>query len=91
MPTFPCRVAWFVARSGNWDDSLALDPVPFDRVVVNEGSGWGADVSNYYTIPVTGFYMIMLSAGAQSQKRIEVRLYQNDVSIRGLIPTHINP
>jgi len=75
------KVAWYVARDSSWSDSLALDPVPFNRVVVNEGFGWGAEVSNYFTVPVTGYYLVTMSAGAEAQRRVDMRLYQDDAYI----------
>ena len=69
-----------MARSTDWSNSLALDPVTFDRVVVNQGNGWGAEVSNYFTVPVTGYYLVTLSVGAMPEKRVDFRLYKNDVS-----------
>lgn len=72
------RVAFYVTRNSDWEDSLAMDPVTFNGVHVNQGNGWGAEVSNYYTVPVSGYYLITMSAGALPQKRVDVRLYQND-------------
>ena len=69
-----------MTRDNDWEDSLAFDPVSFNGVSVNVGNGWGAEVSNYYTIPVTGYYLVTLSAGALPQKRVDLRLYLNDVS-----------
>jgi len=72
-------VAFFVARSNSWSDNTALDPVPFDRVAVNEGNGWGADgLDNFFVSPATGYYFVMMSAGAQNLNRVDVRLYIND-------------
>ena len=71
-----------MGRTESWSSSGALDPVTFDRVVVNEGNGWGAEISDYYTVPVTGFYLVVLSVGAEDEKRVDVRLFQNSVSIQ---------
>ena len=69
-----------MARGGSWADSVALDPVNFDKVVLNEGGGWGAEgLDNYFVAPVAGYYFIMMSAGAASQQRVDARLYINDV------------
>ena len=76
------RIAWFVARSGEWDDAVAMDPVSFNRVVVNQGDGWGAEVSNYFTVPVSGYHLIILSAGAKQGRRVDYRMYIDDVSYR---------
>ena len=74
------RIAFFVARNDNWSDSLAQDPVVFNQVVLNEGGGWNRNVSNYFTVPVSGYYLIFMSAGALPNTRVDMRLYQNNVS-----------
>ena len=56
----PPLISWFVATETTLIGTT--DPVAFDVVLINEGSGWNI-VSNIYTVPVKGIYYIQMTAG----------------------------
>ena len=80
----PCKgvsVAWAAYRDSVWapaDITRKLDPVTFSSVLVNVG---GAFANNMATLPVSGYYYLYMSSGAERSKRVNVDLYVTKADI----------
>ena len=53
-----------------------LDPVKFDEVFVNDGSGWN-ETSNSFVAPLPGVYYLQISAGMCDDKPTKMELMVN--------------
>ena len=69
-------VSWRVATHKGQCTSGPLDPVQFNAIYVNEGSGWNT-VSNHYVVPLPGVYYLLLSAGMCDDKPTKMELMIN--------------
>ena len=69
------QVSWCVARTSNLRANT--DPVPFPKVLVNQGSAWNSS-TNQITIPHTDYYYLHISQGV-AQRQTWVYM-----SIRGM-------
>ena len=53
-----------------------VDPVPFTRLLVNEGSAYDV-FTHRVTAPSTGIYFISYSSGGMTQQQTNITLYKN--------------
>ena len=70
-------ISWCVV----WDDVSTIiagpiDPVAFNIVFVNQGSGWD-EALNRFTTPLSGVYYIQLTAGIASENPTKMELLVN--------------
>ena len=76
---FVLQISWCVARTTNLTRSTL--PVPFPKVLVNQGSAWNS-TTNKVTIPCTGYYYLHISQGVvQDQTEVYIIIRQMPVSI----------
>ena len=65
---FMLQISWYIARTSNL--ATFTDPVPFPKVLVNQGSAWNS-TTNKVTIPRTGHYYLHISQGvAEGQNKV---------------------
>ena len=69
------QVAWSVARTTS--SSTSMNPVTFDRVLVNLGNAWNPS-TNTVTIPRTGYYFLHVGGGVHSGVSIYIYLLVNN-------------
>ena len=56
-------ISWCIARGSPLLEIVGpMDPVSFDTIVVNQGSGWDAATNSFIT-PMTGVYYVHITAG----------------------------
>lgn len=67
--------AWSVLTENSY---TAIDPVPFDIVLVNKGSGWNS-ASYIYVVQSPGAYYIHLTTGISPSSQARVELLVNGV------------
>ena len=75
------QVAWCVARTSN---STSMDPLVYNRILVNEGNAWNPD-TNTVTIPYTGYYLIHYGGGAPARTRVQHYLYSSEMTVTNLL------
>ena len=68
------QVAWSVARTTS--SSTRMDPVTFDRVLVNLGNAWNPS-TNTVTIPRTGYYFLHIGGGVRPRTANYIYLLVN--------------
>ena len=68
-------MAWSVARTTS--SSSRMDPVPYDRVLVNLGNAWNPS-TNIVTVPRTGYYFLHMGGGVHTGTRSYINLYVNN-------------
>ena len=73
-------VSWRVAINKDGCTSGPLDPVHFDAVFVNEGSGWDK-IFNRFVVPLPGVYYLQLSAGMCEKQPTKMELMVNGFPI----------
>ena len=75
------QVSWCVARTSNLRANT--NPVPFPKVLVNQGSAWNSS-TNQITIPRTGYYYLHISQGViqgQTEVHMSIRGMQRYISL----------
>ena len=76
------QVAWCVARTSNILDPM--DPMVYDKVMVNEGSAWNPD-NNTVVIPYTGYYLIHYGVGTETAVMVSQYLYSFEDRVNRLV------
>ena len=60
-----------------------MDPLAYDRVLVNEGNAWKPDTSSVL-IPHTGYYLVHFGVGNPSGEMVSQYLYSGEDEITRL-------
>ena len=68
-------MAWCVARTSNTSGSM--DPMVYDKVLVNEGNAWNPD-NNTLVIPYTGYYLMHYGVGTEAGVMVSQYLYSSE-------------
>ena len=69
---FALQISWCVARTTSLSSSS--NPVPFPKVLVNQGSAWNAS-THQVSAPRTGYYYLHISQGVtQDQSMVYMRI-----------------
>ena len=76
------QVAWCVARTSNILGPM--DPMVYDKVLVNEGSAWNPD-NNTVVIPYTGYYLIHYGVGTETAVMVSQYLYSFEDTVNRLV------
>ena len=71
------QVAWCVARTSN---STWMDPLVYNRILVNEGNAWKAQ-NNTVVIPYTGYYLVHYGGGVPAWTRVWLHLYSDTTTV----------
>jgi hypothetical protein len=76
-PTRSLLYAWSVADEGSYTGPL--EPLPFEVIFVNRGSGWSV-VTNTYTAQEGGVYYIHMTAGMYTNYPTKIELTINGIA-----------